>query len=217
MTRVLIADDHSIVRDALRLLCAGMDCLEVAGEAETGDEVMEALSRDRFDLILLDLTMPGVSGSSLVEQIHAAYPELLILVFSMRNESQVAKRVLQAGASGYVSKGSRQDVLRTAIQQVLAGEHFVDPLIAVQIMLEKNVRNDATSHTGLSERELQIMQMLARGMGGNEIADELFISYKTVSTYKTRLMQKMKFKSNADLVLYAAEHGLLETESAPAK
>src|SRR5512137_3040317 len=115
MINVLIADDHSIVRDAVRQLCEAMEDIVVAGEAENGHEVQEALRREQIDLILLDLAMPGVSGSSMVEYIHAHHADTLIIVFSMSNETQVVKRVLQEGASGYVSKGSRQAVLKTAI------------------------------------------------------------------------------------------------------
>src|SRR5512140_3825968 len=118
MIKVLIADDHSIVRDALRLLCEAIDGLVVADEAGCGDEVMAALSREGFDLVLLDLSMPGASGSSLVEHIRIRHADTRILVFSMNNEPQVIKRVLREGAAGYVSKGSRQSVLKAAIQKV---------------------------------------------------------------------------------------------------
>lgn len=212
MIKVLIADDHSIVRDALRQLCEGMEGLAVAGEAENGREVREALRREPIDLVLLDLAMPGVSGSSLVEYIHEHHAATLILVFSMSNEAQVVKRVFQEGASGYVSKGSRQSVLKAAIQKVFAGEHFIDPLLAEQMMWELPSRT-AIRDVPLSARELQIMKLMAQGMSGKEIADLLFISDKTVSAYKTSLMRKMNFGNNAELVLYAAQHGLSDTDA----
>lgn len=210
MIRVLIADDHTIVRDALKKLCGGMEGFVVAAIAENGDGVLEALSHGEFDMILLDLSMPGVSGSDLVERVHALYPDLHILVFSMRNEAYVVKHVLQAGASGYVSKGSRQEVLMDAIRKVADGERFVDPVIAEQMIFDKRIQSPSVSHGTLSEREAQILKLLAQGKGGNEIADELFLSSKTVSTYKMRLMKKLNFTNNADLVLYAAEAGLIE-------
>jgi DNA-binding NarL/FixJ family response regulator len=212
MIKVLIADDHSIVRDALRLLCEGIDGLMVADEAGCGDEVMAALGRERFGLVLLDLSMPGASGSSLVEHIRIRHADTRILVFSMNNEPQVIKRVLREGAAGYVSKGSRQSVLKAAIQKVLAGERFVDPLLAEQMMWEQPSRT-ATRDVPLSARELQIMKLMAQGMSGKEIAGLLFISDKTVSAYKTSLMRKMNFRNNAELVLYVAQHGLSDTDA----
>lgn len=215
MIRVLVADDHVIMRNGLKQLCEAMGDVTVAGEAENGDQVMQVLGNTTFDLILLDLTMPGVNGADLVERIRRKFPQLPILIFSMRNELQVAKRVLQAGATGYLTKGSRQDMLMAAIRKVASGERFVDPDIVEEMMFEKAkkpVRTSAYPNERLSERELQIMKLFAQGKTVTEIGEELFISTKTVSTHKTRLMQKMHFKSNADLVLYAAEFGLNKIE-----
>ncbi len=210
MIRVLIADDHVIVRSGLKQLFGLMGDITVAGEATNGMEVLEALRLGAFDLILLDLTMPGLSGVTLIGQIHAQYPKLPILILSMHNELQVAKRVLQAGATGFVTKGSMQDILMDAVRKVAAGGRFIDPVIAEQMMFEKPATGEVAPHERLSERELHIMQLFAKGMGINEIAEELFISNKTVSTHKARLMQKMNFQSNSELIRYAADHGLIE-------
>jgi len=131
-------------------------------------------------------------------------------VLSMHNELQVAKRVLQAGANGFVTKGSAQDTLMSAIRKVAQGGRFVDPGVAEQMMFEKPQNNEEAPHERLSERELHILKLFARGRSVNDIADELFISNKTVSTHKARLMQKLNFQSNAELVRYAADHGLIE-------
>lgn len=208
--RVLIADDHVIVRGGLKQLFALMGDIVVAGEATDGAEVLEALRHGQFDLILLDLTMPGISGINLIGRIRAQNEKLPILVLSMHNELQVAKRVLQAGAAGFVTKGSMQNTLMDAVRKVAAGGRFVDPCIAEQMMFEKNVPGESAPHERLSERELHILKLFANGKGINDIATELFISNKTVSTHKARLMQKMNFQNNAELVRYAADHSLVE-------
>lgn len=208
MIRVLIADDHVIMRNGLKQLCEDMGDLVVAGEARNGDEVLALLDDGQFDLLLLDLTMPGVSGTDLIERIRVREAKLPILIFSMRNEVQVAKSVLQAGATGYITKGGEEEVLMSAIRKVAAGERFVDPGIVEQSMFEKKARSRTSPHGRLSEREMQIMKLIAQGKSLTEIASELFISIKTVSTHKTHLMLKMNFQSTAELVLYAAENGL---------
>lgn len=210
MIRVFIADDHVVVRGGLKQLFALMGDIVVAGEAADGAELLEKLRHEEFDLLLLDLTMPGVSGINLIGRVRAEHPKLPILVLSMHNELQVAKRVLQAGAVGYVTKGSMQETLMDAVRRVAAGGRFIDPVIAEQMMFEKTVPGEVAAHERLSERELHILKLFAKGRGVNEIAAELFISNKTVSTHKARLMQKMNFQNNADLVRYAADHGLIE-------
>lgn len=210
MIRVLIADDHVIVRSGLKQLFGLMGDINVAGEAANGEEVLEALKQGQFDLLLLDLTMPGASGVNLIGRIKTFNVKLPILVLSMHNELQIAKRVLQAGASGFVTKGSGQDTLMSAIRKVASGGRFVDPTLAEQMMFEKPTQGESVPHERLSERELHIMKLFAKGKGINEIAEELFISNKTVSTHKARLMQKLNFQSNAELVRYAADHSLIE-------
>lgn len=210
MIRILIADDHDIVRGGLKQLFSLTDDIIVVGEVANGAETLEALRHGSFDLILLDLTMPGISGVSLIGHIRALNATLPILVYSMHNELQVAKRALAAGASGFVTKGSMQDILMSAVRRVARGGRFIDPDIAEQMMFEKPVPGESAPHERLSERELHIMKLFAKGHGINEIADELFISNKTVSTHKARLMQKMNFQSNAELIRYTADHGLIE-------
>lgn len=210
MINVLIADDHVIVRNGLRQLLGLMGDVNVAGEATNGNELLEVLRQREFDLILLDLTMPGISGVSLIGHIRAQNANLPILVFSMHNELQVAKRVLQSGASGFVTKGSLESILMDAVRRLAAGGRYVDPAIAEQMMFEKTVTGESAPHDRLSERELMIMKLIGKGLGINSIADELCISNKTVSTHKARLMLKMNFQSNAELVRYTADHGLIE-------
>jgi DNA-binding NarL/FixJ family response regulator len=210
MIRVLIADDHVVVRNGLKQLFELMGDIAVEGEATNGEEALELLLHKEFDLILLDLTMPGLSGVNLIARIHALYEKVPVLVLSMHNEIHVVKRVLQAGACGYVTKGSEQDTLMAAIRKVAAGGRFIDPGIAEQMMFEKPSSEKTLPHERLSERELHIMKLIALGKSINDIADELFISNKTVSTHKARLMQKLNILSNAELVRYAADNGLVE-------
>jgi DNA-binding NarL/FixJ family response regulator len=210
MIRVLIADDHAIMRGGLKQLLALSGDMEVADEATNGAEVMEALRNPSIDLVLLDMTMPGISGIDLITRIRARDPRLPILVLSMRNEAQVARGALKAGATGYLTKDSEPEVLIGAIRKTAAGNRFIDPLLIEQIVFESDEFVQRHAHERLSKREFHILGLLARGKSVNTIAEELAISNKTVSTHKARLMQKMKFGSNAELVRYGLMHGLVD-------
>ena len=209
MIRVLIADDHAIVREGLKQLFALDKHVVVAGEAVNGAQVLEALREGEFDLVLLDLTMPGVSGVSLISRIRAEDASPPILVLSMHNESQIARRALDAGASGYLTKDSRPEVLLAGIYKVAAGGRFIDPSLVDEMVFELGGPGQRMPHELLSDREFHILRLLVGGKSVNAIADELSISNKTVSTHKARLMQKMNFHNNAELVRYAVAHGLI--------
>lgn len=209
MIRILIADDHAIVRKGLKHLFETAGDMLAAGEAANGEEVLAALQQAQFDVLVLDLTMPGVGGIELVERIRRIHAALPILVFSMRNELQVVKRMLKMGVAGYITKGSSDEMLLRAIRSVAAGVSFIDPLVAESVLFERGEEGPTAVRGPLSRRELQILKLLGQGKGVNEIAGELLINSRTVSTYKTRLMHKMNFKNNAELVLYAAESGLI--------
>jgi DNA-binding NarL/FixJ family response regulator len=208
--KILIADDHAVVRNGLKLLIGEMGDAVVAGVATNGDEVLELLKQSSFDLLLLDLTMPGLSGADLIKRVHELYPDLPILVLSMRNELQGVKHVLDAGIAGYVAKGSDENLLISAIRKVAAGGGYLDPVIAEQLVLKRNVYGNSPSIDQLSKRELQIMKFLAQGKSVTEIGTLLEINIKTVSTYKMRLMKKMDFKSTSELAIYAAQYGLID-------
>ncbi len=209
MTRVLIADDHAIVRQGLRQVLALARDLELAGEAKNGWEVLEHLRTGLPDLLLLDMTMPGPSGVELIKRIRDDAAQLPILVLSMHGESQIARRAIKAGASGYLTKDSEPETLITAIRQVAAGAHYVDPDIASRLLFE-SAPSDAKPHEILSDREYQVFLMLAQGRGVNEIADELHLSAKTISTHKFRLMQKLGTENIGDLVRYALKYELVQ-------
>lgn len=209
--RLLLADDHALVREGFKQLFAlTADDIAVSGEATNGAQVLEALRRGNFDIVLLDMTMPGISGPDLIVRILANDNAPPILVLSMHNEPQIARRALAAGAAGYLTKDNDPEVLLGAIRKVAAGGRFLDAALAEAMAFETTLQIGQQSiHDTLSDREREIFLLLARGVSINEIADQLAISNKTVSTHKARLMEKMAFASNADLVRYAISHGLL--------
>ena len=210
MIQVLIADDHAIVRGGVKQLLALVEDITVAGEATNGMQLMELLSTVPCDVILMDMTMPGLCGVDLIARIRAHAPKLPILVLSMRNEAQVARGALRAGATGYLTKDNEPEVLLAAIRKTAAGSRFIDPLLVEEMVFESDATDARPAHEQLSNREFHILSLLARGQTVNDIARELAISNKTVSTHKARLMQKMNFRSNAELVRYGVAHGLTE-------
>jgi len=209
MIRLLIADDHALMREGMKQLFNLFGDVAVVCEAENGNHVMECLLRESVDIAILDMSMPGISGVDLIGLIRDRFEHLPILVLSMHNEPQVAMRALKAGASGYLTKDNDPETLISAIRKVAGGGQFIDPMLAQQVVF-KGSTSPRTSHLQLSEREIHILRMLARGFSINKIAEVLVISNKTVSTHKARLMQKMAFDSNADLVRYAIAQGLVE-------
>lgn len=209
MIRLMISDDHAILRGGLRQLLSLAPDIEVQAEAGDGAQVLEELRRALPDLLLLDINMPGLSGPDLIARIKSHWPDLPILVLSMHNEAQVAARALKAGASGYVTKDSEMDVLLTAIRKVAGGGKFIVPELAEKLVFDVSLGSDRLPHQALSDRELEVFRLLVAGQGVNEIAEQLCISNKTVSTHKTRLLEKLNLGSTAELVRYAMQHGLL--------
>ena len=209
MIRVLIADDHGIVREGLKQLFSLGTDIVVAAEAVSGGQVLEAMRGGGIDLVLLDLTMPGISGVNLISRLRAHENCPPILVLSMHNELQIARRALAEGASGYLTKDSDPKTLMSAVRKVASGGRFIDPALAEQMAFDIG-NGERKPHELLSDREFDIFRLLVRGKGVNEIADELAISNKTVSTHKARLMQKMNVQNNAELVRYAVANGLVE-------
>jgi DNA-binding NarL/FixJ family response regulator len=205
MVRLLIADDHSIMRCGLKQLFALSPDIEVIGEAENGEELLALLPEKTFDLLLMDLMMPGICSIDLIGRIRSSFPDLAILVLSMHNEHQVALRAIRAGASGYITKDSDPEKLLAAIFKVADGGRYLDPALAEEMAFYSPEPEQEALHERLSEREHEVFLLLAKGMGVNEIANQLGISNKTVSTHKMRLMEKMNFSSLSDLVRYAVQ------------
>ena len=210
MVRVVIADDHTIVREGLKQLLLAAGVFEIAGEARDGHEVLKLAREKDFDVLLLDLSMPGKSGMDLIKQVKSERPRLRILVLSMHQEHQYAVRAIKAGASGYLTKDSASTQLVSAIEKVAGGGAFISAEVAEQLALGAMPQTEGPPHTSLSDREYQVFRMLVSGQAVSEIASELNLSVKTVSTHKARLMEKMGIDNQAELVRYAMRHRLVD-------
>lgn len=204
--RLLIADDYVIVRQGLKQIFSLTDHIQVTGEAANGKQVMERLLKHSFDILLLDLRMPDINGVDLIMRIRAHDIKLPILVFSVIDEPQIARLALQAGASDYLSKGSPPETVIAAIDKLAVKERFIAPEPEGENAFALNRK----AHHCLSERERQVLRMLVSGKRINDIANELAISNNAVSTYKARLMQKLDFRNNAELMCYGLAHSLLK-------
>ena len=209
MIRIVIADDHTIVREGLKQLLSAAADLRVIGEAQNGHDVLKQVRENDFEVLLLDMSMPGKSGIELIKQVRAEKPKLRILVLSMHEEEQYAVRALKAGAAGYMTKESAGAQLLAAIRKVAGGGAFISPAVAEQFALGAMPQTEGPPHTALSDREFQVFQMLVQGVSVSAIADRLNLSVKTVSTHKTRILHKMGMPSLAELVQYAVAHRLL--------
>ena len=210
MAKVLIADDHAMVRAGLRRWLEPDRAIEAIGEAATGNETLQQLREGSWDLVVLDINMPDRSGIDILRHIRAGYPETRVLVISAFSEKQYAIYALRAGATGYLAKDQApQDFIR-AVHTVLAGRRFVSPALAEMLVEALDQPADRPLHAALSQREFQILCKLAVGRSVSEIAQELCISVKTVSTYRARVLEKMKFNTNADLTTYALKNGLMQ-------
>ena len=214
MTRLVIADDHQMFREGLRQLLTRTGEFEVVGEAGSALETMQCVRTQEFDVLILDLSMPGRSGVDLVRQVKRERPSLPVLVLSMHAEEQYALRAMAAGASAYLTKGSRADVLQQALRRLAGGGRFIGDTVAELLAQELGPDPDKPTHRTLSDREFQIMQALVDGESVSAIASRLHLSVKTVSTHKTNLQRKLGCGSLAELVRYAVEHRIA-AQSAP--
>jgi len=208
--RVLLADDHAMVRSGLKEILADTGDITVSGEATNGHEVLAQVRAHEYDVAVLDMTMPGRSGIELIKQVKEARPKLRVLVLTMHKEEQYAVRALRAGASGYLTKESAADQLVAAIRRIAAGGAYVSPETAERLALDAGRASDVPPHTLLSDREFQVFQMIAKGAAVGEIAKQLSLSVKTVSTHKTRIMEKMGLANQSELIRYALENKLLD-------
>jgi DNA-binding NarL/FixJ family response regulator len=210
MIRIVVADDHTIVREGLKQLLAAAGDLEVVGEAQDGFEVMKRVRELDFDLLLLDMSMPGKSGIDLIKQVKGEKPKLRILVLSMHEEHQYAVRAIRAGASGYLTKESASRQLVDAIRKVASGGAFISSAVAEQLALGAMPDAQGPLHATLSDREFQVFRMLAEGKSISDIAERLTLSVKTVSTHKANILHKMNMGTSGDLIRYAIAHRLVE-------
>ena len=214
-TRVFVADDHAIVREGLKRILAADPAFAVAGEAKDGHEALAAVRAGGFEILLLDLSMPGRSGIELVRQVKAERPELRVLVLSMHDEQQYAVRAIRAGASGYLTKDAAPTQLVAALGRIAAGGLFITPAVAEALAIGLQAPADELPHKRLSDREYEILLLLAAGESVTAIAERLHLSVKTVSTHKTHIHEKMNLGSLAELVRYAIAHRLLDSPDLP--
>jgi two-component system invasion response regulator UvrY len=205
MIRVLLVDDHSIVRDGLKRILAATSDLAVAGEAASGEAALALVKANDYDLAMLDMSMPGLSGIDLIKRLKLEKPKLRILVLSMHGEQQYAARALKAGAAGYLNKDSASELLLGALRKVAAGGVHIGEVAAAALLQS----GDKPPHESLSDREFEVLRLLVDGLGPTEIGERLHLSVKTVSTHKTRILEKLNVTSTAELVRYALEHRLV--------
>ena len=210
MTRILIANDHTLVREGLKQILSATPELEVVAEAMDGDQALAHVRSTEFDLALLDMSMPGLSGIDLIKRLKLERPKLRILVLSMHGEQQYAVRAFKAGASGYLTKDSASDQLVAAIRKIAAGGVYISAAAAEQLAMGAMDAPGELPHRSLSDREFEVFRLLVAGTSITDIADGLHLSVKTVSTHKTRILQKMNMASTAELVRYAVENKLVD-------
>ena len=204
MIRILLADDHKIVRDGLKRILAAHADLQVAGEAASGDEALALVKGHEYDVAVLDMSMPGLSGMDLVKRLRIERPKLRLLVLSMHGEQQYAARVLKAGAAGYLSKDSAAESLVGAIRKVAAGGVHISEAAAASL-----IAAERAPHETLSDREFEVLRLLVEGLGPTEIGEKLHLSVKTVSTHKTRIQEKLRVGSTAELIRYVLDNKLI--------
>jgi two-component system invasion response regulator UvrY len=210
MIRILIADDHPMFREGLRRILAGYPDFNVADEASNGQEVFEKVQNNEYDMVLLDIAMPGTPGLEVLKRLKNEKPKLPVLVLSMYPEEQYAVRVIKAGASGYLTKQSASKELITAIRRISGGRKYITSSIAERLADDVEPIAEKPLHDTLSDRELEVYRMIAAGKTTTQIAEELFLSGKTISTYRSRILEKMKMKTNAELIHYAIKHNMFD-------
>ena len=215
MIRILVADDHTIVREGLKQILAKHSDLQVAGEAANGNDVLHLVRDDKWDVLVTDMSMPGRNGLELIKLVKQTQPALPVLVLSMYDEEQYAVRAIRAGASGYLNKESASEQLVSAIRKVAAGGVYASAAVTQALFSTLRNNRGAQPHEQLSDRELQVLQMIAAGKSITEIAELLSLSPKTVSTHKSRMLEKMNMSNQAELIRYAIEHRLTNAPQTP--
>lgn len=210
MIRIVIADDHEIVRAGLKQIIADEEDMEVAGESNSGEKLIELIKKNDYDVVLLDLKMSGMNGIEVMKHIKVMKPEIPVIVLSMHAEDQYAVRTIKAGASGYITKETAGDNLIAAIRKVVSGGKYISPTLAETLAESIASGGSELPHEHLTDREFQVMCMIASGKTVSEIGAELFLSVKTISTYRQRILEKMNMKNNSELTHYVIKNNLLD-------
>ena len=209
MIKVIIVDDHRIVREGLKQIISDTSDMSVVDEASNGQEAINKIRNNDCDVMLLDISMPGRSGLEILKEIKNELPKLSILILTMHPEEQYAVRVLRAGASGYLTKESAPDELIEAIRKVSDGGKYISSTLAEKLAFNLEIDTGKPFHQTLSDREFEVMCMISSGKTVTEIADEMSLSVKTISTYRTRILDKMRMKTNAELTYYSIKNDLV--------
>ena len=209
MLRILLADDHAVVRQGVKQILAEAFVGATFGEARNAQELLELVSRERWDVVVQDLAMPGGNGLEALKQIKHGHPQLPVLILSMSPEDQYAVRTIIAGAAGYLNKESAPEELVQAIRKILHGGQYISASVADELVLHARHDDDQPPHKQLSDREYQVLCLIASGKEVKEISTELTLSAKTISTYRARLLVKMNMRTNAELTYYAIHNGLV--------
>jgi two-component system invasion response regulator UvrY len=209
MIRILIADDHDIVREGVKQIVSETDDITIGGEARSGTEAIEQVRAQQWDVVVLDLNFPDRPGLDVLAHIRSIHPRLPVLILTMHQHVSYAARVLKGGASGFVSKDSARAYLVAAIRKLARGERFLPPEVAETLAFDLMATGGGARHSLLSDREFQVLCLIAGGKPPREIAAELNVSVKTIATHRTRLLVKMGLRNNAQLIQYAIDHGLL--------
>ena len=210
MIRIVMADDHAIVREGLKRIVSELPDMQLVGEAADGTQVLKCVRELEFDLLVLDLSMPGRSGMELIKQIRSEKPRLRMLVLSMHQEQQYAVRAIKSGANGYLNKESATDQLAQAIRKIAGGGAYVTPEVAEQLAMGAMPDAQTLPHQSLSDREFEVFRQIVAGVSVTDIASALNLSVKTISTHKSHLMHKMGLNNPSELVRYALQHGLAD-------
>lgn len=211
MIKILLVDDHQMIREGVKKILKSEPDIKILGEAKNGAEAIEFVSKNEIDLVVLDITLPGQSGIDLMKSLLKIKSKIKILIFSMHPEDRFAVRALKSGAHGYLSKDSGAEQLVNAIRKIINGNKYISETLAEQLALEIYEEKFKELHEYLSDREFEVFLMISRGKKVSNIADELNISIPTVNTYRARILEKMKMKTNVELSNYAVKHNLIES------
>ena len=207
---ILIADDHSVVRAGLKQILSGISDVDIVDEASNARETIDKIRKNSYSVVVLDISMPGKSGLDALKEIKSEWPDLPVLILSMYPEDQYAIRVLKSGASGYLTKESAPEELVTAVRTVAKGRKYISPSLAEKMASYLDLDGKKEPHEMLSDREYQVLCMIASGKTVSEIADKLSLSVKTISTYRSRILEKMQLKNSAELTTYAIQNHLID-------
>jgi DNA-binding NarL/FixJ family response regulator len=210
MKKILIADDHPVVREGLKKLLETETKFKITAEARTGQEVLNKVRKGDIDMVLLDITMPGKNWLEVLKELRQEYSTLPVLIITMHKEEEYVVRALKAGAAGYLTKESLMDELHQAIQKVSQGGKYLSPSLAEKVLFQLDTYSETLPHKELSDREYQVLCLIAQGRSTKEIAQDLFLSENTVGTYRARILEKMNMASTAELIRYALKNRLVE-------